>query len=239
MPIRATCSLWPLVLIAAACQKGGGEDRRHETSEAEHRRLEQLHSRAGEPIGIPGAAAAACPDEGPCWSSTRHESRYLRGAIEEHRRLAAEHRAASAALRQAEATACAGFSGADLDTSPFVHVDDITDVRPLQEEHLGRHLEIQIHGAIVTFRKVPGLTADYLQRLVDCHIARIVALGHDLPEMPDCPLVPRGATAKVRETRDGYDVIIRAEGYEAAGEILDRAKRLRAAREQAGGGARS
>lgn len=82
------------------------------------------------------------------------------------------------------------------------------------------------YGAVVTFRPVPGLTVDTLQRVVDCHLARSAAAGHVMAEMPDCPLVPKGAKATVVETGEGLAVEIRSDDPDAAREIRARAERL-------------
>ena len=145
--------------------------------------------------------------------------------------MAADHRAASQALVAAEAAACAGIADADRDTSPFEHVEDIASVTPLTESHsAGKATTQEIVGAIVEFRAVPGLTAEWLQRMVDCHIARNAALGHDVPEMPDCPLVPKGASAQVASTGAGFSVAIRSDDPASAKDILARAQRLAPAR---------
>ena len=78
----------------------------------------------------------------------------------------------------------------------------------------------------MTLNAVRGLTQEWLQRLVNCHLARNAAVGHEMPEMPYCPLVPRGATAQVRSVGDGFAVDIQADDSDAAGEILRRAQAL-------------
>ena len=91
---------------------------------------------------------------------------------------------------------------------------------PLTESHsAGKATTQEIVGAIVEFRAVPGLTAEWLQRMVDCHIARNAALGHDVPEMPDCPLVPKGASAQVASTGAGFSVAIRSMSLLVSSEI--------------------
>ena len=51
--------------------------------------------------------------------------------------------------------------------------------------------------------------------------------GHDVPEMPNCPLVPLGAQAVVRSAEDGGLVVdIRSDEPDAARDILGRAQRL-------------
>lgn len=66
--------------------------------------------------------------------------------------------------------------------------------------------------------------------IVDCHLARNAALGHDVPEMPDCPLVPKGASARVQESAGGLRVEVRSDDLSAAADILARARRLVATR---------
>ncbi|HZJ67779.1 MAG TPA: hypothetical protein VFD36_29955 [Kofleriaceae bacterium] len=67
-----------------------------------------------------------------------------------------------------------------------------------------------------------------LQQEVDCHLARAAVLGHELPEMPDCPLVPKGAEARVSATAQGLAVVVRADDLTAAADIVARAERLKA-----------
>jgi len=69
------------------------------------------------------------------------------------------------------------------------------------------------------------MTAEWLQGVVDCHIARDTSLGHVVPEMPDCPLVPRGVEAQV-STSDGFAVTIRSTDPSVTPEVLSRARRL-------------
>ena len=153
-----------------------------------------------------------------CWTSVVNPTAQHLRAAEHHRRLAAEHRAASATLRNAEARACAGIAPDDRDTSPFDRVDDIASVEPLVEHD-------QQSGAVVTFRAVPGVTRAWLQRIIDCHLARSAALGHVIPEMPNCPLVPRGVQARVTSTANGLAVAIRSDDATVAQQILRRARR--------------
>lgn len=146
---------------------------------------------------------------------------------ERYAREAEEHRAASQALREAEAAACVGIDPSDRDASPFVHVEDIESVRSLVETRVAGRSQIEEEtGAVVRFRAVSGLTSEWLQRVVDCHLARSAALGHDVAGMPNCPLVPKGATAVVSSTGNGFAVAIRGDDEEAIDEIILRASRL-------------
>lgn len=178
---------------------------------------------------IPGGGAfvRTGPWPGACWTSLTNTTDFHRRAAEAHRRAADEHHAASAALLDAEAKACAGLSPNDRDISPFEHREDIAGVEPLRDVGVSGFQPLdRPTGAIVTFRAVPGMSTEWLQRVVDCHLARNAASGHEVPEMPDCPLVPVAVTAKVTSTGNGFAVAIRSENPAAAKEVLDRAQRL-------------
>ena len=161
----------------------------------------------------------------PCWTSTSNPTDVHRERAEAHRQEAAEHRAASQVLRDAERDTCAGIPDMDRDMSPFDHSEDISNVEPLNEIDVTNSPLRRTTGAVVTFRAVPGMTAEWLQRVVDCHVARNASLGHEVPEMPNCPLVPRETEARVASVGNGFTVTIRSDNQESAREILARATR--------------
>jgi hypothetical protein len=163
-----------------------------------------------------------------CWTSVTNPTEAHLKMAEEHRRHAADHRAGSAALRDAEARACNGISEDDRDISPFDHREDIESVEPLKATLSSAKTGTSAYtvGAVVTIRALPGLTPEWLQRTVDCHLARNAALGHNVPEMPDCPLVPNGVEARVSSTGSGFAVAIRSDNPDTAKEVLARAQRL-------------
>ena len=161
----------------------------------------------------------------PCWSSSSNPTAHNLNEAKVHRRIAAEHRAASDVLRDAEARACAGVSDDDRDMSPFHHREDILRVDPLTES-AGPKGTPRVAGAVVFFRAVPGMTEAWLQRVVDCHIARNAALGHRVPEMAYCPLVPGHVTARVTTTSGALSVAIRSDDAASAAEVLKRAQSL-------------
>jgi hypothetical protein len=166
------------------------------------------------------------PSSQPCWSSLKNSTEGHRKEAEEHARAAADHRAGSQALKDAEARACVGVPAMDRDMSPFDHREDIASVKPLEEPTTLPKGSKSVVGAVVTFRAVPGMTAQWFQRVVDCHLARNAALGHVVPEMPYCPLVPRGVTASVSSTADGFAVAIRGSDADTAEEVLRRSNAL-------------
>lgn len=192
----------------------------HGASVAEHDRQAREHESAA--VNLEAECARQKTPTGPCWKNRD------KATIAAHRDAASQHRVASAALEAAESQACVGISDDDRAMSPFEHPADIASVEPLVERTSSSKLGLSSRqvGAVVRFRAVPGLTGEWLQRLVDCHLARNAALGHIVPEMPDCPLVPRGVQARVRSIGNGFAVEIRSDDSDTAREILARAQRL-------------
>jgi hypothetical protein len=72
-----------------------------------------------------------------------------------------------------------------------------------------------------------GVRARRAQRIVDCHIARNNSLGNNMPEMAYCPLVPKGVSAKVSSTGNGFAVTIQSNDPASAQEVLRRAQALK------------
>lgn len=162
-----------------------------------------------------------------CWTSTVNPTEPHSEEAARHLELAAQHRAASEALRNAEASACAGIAEEDRAESPFAHREDIRSVSELEEERRsGRQTRDVLVGATVEFRAVPELTEEWLQRLVDCHLARNASLGHQIEGMDYCPLVPAGVQADVRSVGDGFAIDVRSDDPQTAREVLRRAKAL-------------
>lgn len=236
--LLARSALAAIASLFCACNEGAEGTRPHDMSTAGHEEAARAEDRAALEQGAFAEALVAraerCrPDavhaDGICWSDDIHPTDQHRAQAERHLRAAAAHRAAAQALRDAEARACAGIDELDRDLSPFAHREDIVSVTPLVESVLGVGDEAPIQrtaGATIVFRATPGMTSEWLQRVVDCHLARNAALGHDVPEMPYCPLVPRGVTARVRSTGDGFAVDVRADDEGAAEEVLRRAQAL-------------
>ncbi len=225
----------PLTLGFSACGAAAGTQP-HEMSAAQHqaaatREENQAAEHSSKYDSSAGGKDVRCPGGrgGVCWTRSTNPSASHHKDAEEHRKLAAAHRVASQALRDAEAQACAGLPEEDRDVSPFEHDADIQSVTLLQEERrVGKTTTKRDAGATIVFRATPGLTAEWLQRVVSCHLARNAAVGHDMPEMSACPLVPEGAQAKVRALGAGFAVDVHADDPKTAAEIWRRAQLVKA-----------
>ncbi|HEY1537267.1 MAG TPA: hypothetical protein VGF76_24770 [Polyangiaceae bacterium] len=171
---------------------------------------------------------AATPDaanNGPCWGAQTEETKF---EVAELRHRAAEHRNAAAVLK-AEEAACDGVSEADRVQSPFSHHEDIVSVQPLIERRPDG--ETRQAGAVIEFRKVPRLTTENFQKILDCHLARDEAFGFDARELEYCPLNvnPLGfqqLNATVVERPNCFVVKLDTQNEEVAKEVLTRAQRL-------------
>jgi len=177
-----------------------------------------------EAVLMPACSAGAArpsPDAGPCWTSLAHRSaEHLRVAAE-HRRRAAPIRAALPSLRDAEARACAGTSEYDREVSLFDHREDIVRIDDMWEGGKALRARREL-GAVVAFRPLPGMSREWLQRVVDCHIARSAVLGGDVPWMPECPLALQNVHTRVIRTGDGFEVEIRSDDPATVREIRRR-----------------
>lgn len=226
-----------LISGAAACAGTPGarptdmSQAAHDDAAQEHAALASTHAAHVDPNAV--ASKRQCigkGDAGPCWTSTINPTAGHGDAAEEHRKMAADHRNASSALRAGEASACAGLSEADRDTSPFDHRDDIVGVEDLRAQPAtAKESQVSaLQGASISVRAVPGLTKEYLQRLVSCHLARNASMGFAMPEMTSCPLSVKGASATVESAGGAFRVDIKGDTKESAEAIARRTKELRA-----------
>jgi hypothetical protein len=205
----------------------------HDMSQAQHEAMAKQedqaaieHAEQHDPAAT--AESSNCSGKGGCWTSASNPTARHAEDAKRHQVLAHKHRAAAAALTDAEARACAGLSEQDRDMSPFYHREDIASVAPLFEEFKsGKGVTKKEVGATIVFRAVPGVTAEWLQRVVDCHIARAAAVGHDMPEMSYCPLVPKNVKANVASTGDGFAVNVSGDDASTIAEIRKRAEALK------------
>ncbi len=113
--------------------------------------------------------------------------------------------------------------------SPFAHREDIESVAQLFGLQQGTRTVTSpkiLLGARIAFRPVPGLSQERLQRILNCHLARNSVLGHDVPEMDYCPLVPIDVTTRVLSGGDRYLVDVQSTNPASAQAIWTRAQKI-------------
>ena len=177
------------------------------------------------------------------WRSEENPTDRHRQDAEHHRKLAEKHRAAAKAVVEAEERFCSGIPVADRDTSPFYHREDITAIQGLkiptrnygyyagdgsnvfELQQIDKEASGGLQGARITFRAVPGMTPEWLQRVVDCHLARNAVIDND-PSMSFCPLAVLHAAANVTSTGTGFAVDVTSNDEGSAREIIKRGAAL-------------
>lgn len=200
-------------------------EKEHESAAEQHEHEAAGHAQQYDPKAVDRTYTDCAQYLGSCWSSNPTEEH--KKQAEEHLQAAAAHRAAARGLGDAEARACQGVSEADRDISPFFHREAIMEVKPLSRvAGVDERRVDKPAGATIVLLPAPGVTAERLERIVQCHIARNTALNNDVPEMPYCPLVPKGVSATVTSAGNGFAVNVSAADEATAAEVLRRARAL-------------
>jgi hypothetical protein len=110
--------------------------------------------------------------------------------------------------RESEELACSGIAEEERNTSLCLNTDEILRVERIPID--GRGGEV-LTGARMTFRPVPGRTAESLQHVIDCQLARksLFESQEQYPGGVYCPLAVRGVTARVQPVAEGWTVEVR------------------------------
>jgi hypothetical protein len=211
-------------LLALACSKEPQLQPKDATA-AEHEMIAEREEQAAASHDLAVAQAA-----GPhaSYQESQTVAKENREQANQHRELAARHRAAARELRAAEAQACAGILEEDRDLNPFQHREDITSVSTIEESPppaMDVPDETRTAGARIVLRARPAMTAEWLQRNVECYMARTSA-GPTTPDMATSPLALDGIQANVVSTGDGFAIDVTAEDRKTVQEIIRRAEAL-------------
>jgi len=174
------------------------------------RPLEGISYSGGEPLEVLR----------PCWTSVISASEHYSQRARRHRVRAVWHRERAETLLETEHVACAGLGEGEIATSPFSQTEDITSI----EEY---RVDGALRGARVVFRKLPGLSAKWMHRSIQCHYARAAALGFPRDYMSFCPATLPDVRISVVEEPSGIVVIIAADRDEMAAAVLGRASDLK------------
>lgn len=163
-----------------------------------------------------------------CWVEAINPTAIHLAEMNVHRTRAAYHRKAARDLRAAEEGACAGVAAAWRNRSPLSQRGDVLGVGPLENSAGETKGKPRLVGATILLRRIDGLSADQLQRVLNCQVARSATIGYGpaTTEADSSPLNERGAHVAVREWSSGFAVNIRADDPFAAQAILLRAQRL-------------
>ncbi|MCL2448253.1 MAG: hypothetical protein FWD17_04850 [Polyangiaceae bacterium] len=124
-------------------------------------------------------------------------------------------------LRADEASACAEVPVEDRDLGPLASRSRIAGVEDLSEHVHPKELAQPV-GAAIVVRATPGLTAEWLGRLISCHMAHHAVVGNGIADAAS-PLFVSDARIAVSSTGDGFRISITANDVDAARQIIERA----------------
>ncbi len=232
---RHLVTIFTAVLLGACASTPGARPHdmsaeQHAAEAKKHDSEASSHAAAHDPSASTPQAqcdAIAAKSGKPCWTSSTNPTAEHQKEAESHAKMAADHRAASKVLLDAEQKACGDLASADRDESPFEHRGDLVSSAKLESTvQSGKVTTTKLAGASIVVKAVPGLTKEYLQRTIDCHLARNAAMGFAMLDMAFCPLAVKGARATVESAGGGFRVEIRADDPDAAKEVLKRAQAL-------------
>lgn len=134
-----------------------------------------------------------------------------------------------------ERTRCASDDD-DKALAPVLGGDAVQRVQPLYSTIEGAKTghQSELRGAVVIVSALPGITAEWLDRALECHSAKEV-LGHE-PKLSDDPFWLPGSSVNIDVTsdRDGFNVAVSAYSANDARRILDRANAFAKSKTSAG-----
>jgi hypothetical protein len=113
----------------------------------------------------------------------------------------------------------------DKQLTPILSCEALQGVRPLYNTIEGTKSGVQseLRGAVLAVSALPGVTAEWLDRALECHGARAL-LGHLSPAANDPFFVPGTfVDVDVLPAKDGFDIEVVAYSSEDARAVLDRA----------------
>jgi hypothetical protein len=176
-------------------------------------------------IGL-GCVVPACATQSQAFrhmSATEHDAAAQTAA---EPTLAAEHTDAAKHLRAQEAAACYGLSESDRDRGPLTRADEITGIQIVRDRGRFPKGPLEPVGVALDLRAEPGVTAQWLGRVVACHMAHVAVVGHD--RYPG-PLEVPDAEASVSSTGVGFRVTITSHDRDAVRSVVQRGEELASA----------
>jgi hypothetical protein len=122
--------------------------------------------------------------------------------------------------------ACRGVPVDEWSASALTNRSDISAVQEIRPATPVSETEsvVQRWGARIVVAARPGMTAEWLQRVADCHQAQVAAA--DPASLTASPIDVRGARVIVSSTGDGFAVDVTSGDPRVGRDILSRARQL-------------
>jgi hypothetical protein len=136
---------------------------------------------------------------------------------------AQQHLDAAKRLRDDEQVACYGVPETDRIQGPFARADQIASVEVVRERGEFPKGPLQPVGVTVNLRAEPGMTQQWLGRVVACHMAHLAVVGqHPRPS----PLSVANTTVAVSSSPTGFRVTVTSHDRDIARSVVDRGQEL-------------
>jgi len=137
---------------------------------------------------------------------------------------AAAHLAAAKDLRRAEQAACYEVPDRERDAGPFARREQIAAVETLRER-VNTKAPLLPVGVAVYIRATPGMTEQWVGRVIECHLAHRAVVGTRVAEQA-CPLSIDDARVDLSSTHTGFRVSITSKDLSVARSVIDRCHAL-------------
>ena len=121
--------------------------------------------------------------------------------------------------------ACRGVPTAEWTAASLTNPRNVRAVQEVKPELPVSETEtvVQRWGARILLGAQPGMTAEWLQRVAECHMAQVATANVALTQSP---LDVRGALVSVQSAGDGFAVDVTSRDPKVGREILARARTL-------------
>jgi len=155
----------------------------------------------------------------PCWDAGEEQAAHQRYLADREQQLARVERRSATLMVEAELAACHGLSARELEHSPFAHRREIAEVIPYR-------VTGTLRGVRIIWKPVPGLTADWMRRAIECHRARFERLGEPPIYFPEDPTLVARSTVTVEQRGNHLEVQVDTADDIAGHVALERARDL-------------
>jgi hypothetical protein len=135
----------------------------------------------------------------------------------------AEHLEAARRLRDNERSACTEVPDRDRDEGLFAMRDRIVAVKEVREKVYPK-APPQLVGVSIDLRATPGVTEQWIGRIIGCHVAHYAVVG--AAGAPPSPLLAPGAQLRVSSTSDGFRISVTSKDADVAREALSAGRAL-------------
>lgn len=107
---------------------------------------------------------------------------------------------------------------------PFAHRERIVAVEQVQDRVFPK-APLRPFGIAVTIRATPGVTEQWMGRVIQCHVAHHEVIGA-AGEPASSPLLTTGAHIVVSSTSTGFKISITSADYDTAQTVIERGRAL-------------